>query len=120
MLARASTVLPRKLLKLAYIALIRTHLEYASLILMMVSNTNLNKLEIVQKSAARLITGSPRLAHSAPLLEMLELQSLESRRLSHALKTVNLIIDGNCHPALRDWFRFDEENRLMCSKNCSQ
>ena len=51
MLARASTVpCHGELLKLAYIALIRTHLEYASLILMMASNTNLNKLEIVQKS----------------------------------------------------------------------
>jgi hypothetical protein len=101
-LSRATPCLTEKLLKLAYTALIRSHLEYASAIVAMASGTNLHKLEVIQKMAARVITGSPRLAHSDPLLQKLGLDPLSSRRDTHLSGIVSKILLKKCHPALSD------------------
>ena len=81
-----------------------SQLEYASGLLITASKTQLEKLNRIQKSAARIILGAPRLAHSAPLIEQLGLQSLEERRMDHVFNIVRSIIEGNCHPAIRNYF----------------
>ena len=81
-LSRASATLSQKLLKLAYTALIRTQMEYASAVVSMGSNSQLKKFDIVQKAAARIIMGAPKLAQSDPLLEHL-VGLLPSLALSH-------------------------------------
>ena len=43
-------------------------------------------------------------AYSAPILESLHHESLESRRTSHIIKNVESITLGDCHPALKDIF----------------
>lgn len=50
-LRRASKSLPEQILRLAYLALVRCHLEYGSAIFASASKTNLHKLDIVQKIA---------------------------------------------------------------------
>ncbi len=111
-LARAAPCLPRSLLKQAYVALIRTHLEYCSAILTPVAKTHLKKLDVIQRSAACIIFGLPRDAHAAPLLEALQLQSLESRRQDHVVKIVSFILDGEYHPAFNKFFTAGLDGRI--------
>ena len=49
LLHRAAPSLTRDLLRLAYMALVRTHLEYCSTLLISVSSCHTTKLEVVQK-----------------------------------------------------------------------
>ena len=99
-LRRAAPCLPRELLRLAYISLIRSHLEFASAVLAPLSNTQLGKLDTIQRIAARIILGVPRDAHAAPLLDTLRLPPLELRRRQHIIDLVNKVLSGRCHPAL--------------------
>ena len=111
-LARAANWLPRDLLKLAYIALVRSHLEYCSAVLNAAAKTHLHKLDVIQKKAARIICQAPRDAHSDPLLDLLQLSSLQSRRDEHILSLVDTFIAGNTHPALRDMFEVEQDGGI--------
>jgi len=83
LLAKASLNLLRELLRMAYIGLVRSRLEYASAVFASASITQLKKLDTIQRIAARLICHLHRDAHSAPLLLSLPLSSLSSRREVH-------------------------------------
>ena len=106
MLARAAPHMPRELLRTAYIALARSHLEYASAIFMSASKTQLKKLDTIQKVASRVIYRVLRDTHSEPLLAALRLDTLESRRNEHAIKIIEAILDRSTHPALAHMFTF--------------
>lgn len=108
MLARAAPHMPRELLRLAYIALARSHLEYASAVYASASDTQLKKLDTTQKIASRVICRAPRDCHSEPLLAMLKLDSLGSRREEHVCKLVAAILEGNCHPSLTTMFERED------------
>jgi len=115
-LAKAAPYLSRELLRLAYISLIRSQLEYCSAVFGSAAPSQLRKLDTVQKISARIICGVPRDAHSAPLLESLNLESLESRRTKHVVNIVESIIDGDCHPALKDIFTVRADGLLISSR----
>ena len=123
-LARASPFLSRDLLRLAYIALVRSHLEYASVIFSTASNAQLKKLDTIQKISSRVVCSAPRDAHAAPLLQALKLDTLESRRIRHIVSLVQSVISGNCHPALHHLFLVtpygsvtnDEKSRIRIGK----
>ena len=68
------------------------------------AKTHLAKMDVVQRTAARIIFGLPRDAHAEPLLEALQLATLESRRRNRMCGIVDSIIQGDCHPAFKDWF----------------
>jgi hypothetical protein len=105
MLRRAAPFLPQELLKMAYVALIRSRLEYACGTFAPAAKTHLAKMDIIQKMASRVITGSHYLAHSAPLQDRLGLESLESRRNAHVLKLISNILDEQCHPAFLSYYK---------------
>jgi hypothetical protein len=94
----------------------------------MASKTHTEKLDRIQKAAARIISGSPRLAHSAPLLESLKLDSLQCRRERHAYKITQSAITGNCHPTIKNLFQLDNNSlitlnykpRTSFGKKCPQ
>ena len=92
MLARAAPHLPRELLRSAYIALARVHLDYSCAIFASASKSQLSKLDTVQRIAARVICQMPRDTHSEPLLKMLQLESLSSRRAAHVDKVVEAVL----------------------------
>ena len=75
-LRRIAHFLPRRLSKMFFTAIIRSHLEYASSLLVPVAKVHLDKLDIVQRKAARIICQAPSDSHADPLLDELELQSL--------------------------------------------
>ena len=111
-LRRAAPMLPKELTKLAYTALIRTHLEYGSSLFARAANTHLKKLEIIQKIAARIICQVPRQAHSAPLLEELKLQNLNERRNNHILEIVLSFMSNEKHPAFNTFFTANTDNTI--------
>src|SRR3954470_5070564 len=96
--------LPPSLLTLAYISLIRTHLEFCSATFYMAAPSHLKKLDVIQKIASRIITNSPPCTHSLPLQTLLGLETLSSRRLKHISKIVNAISTNSCHPFFRNFF----------------
>jgi len=108
-------VLPIPLRKLCFTALVRPHLEYCNLAFAGASKTNLIKLEIIQKIASRIICGVEKDAHAEPLLNKLGLSTLKERREKKILKTVNAILNGDCHPWLLDMFREDDYGLLTCN-----
>jgi hypothetical protein len=124
MLYRAAPFLPRDLLRMTYTALIRSQLEFASAVFTNAADTHLRKLDTVQKMASRTICGAARNAHSAPLLELLKLESLESRRCNHIGSIVKSIIDEKCHPAFHRYFELHEDGAVgsVCSArtNCGK
>src|SRR5437867_3291260 len=69
-------------------------------------------LEVIQKIASRIICNEKRDAHAAPLLQKLGLQSLEKRRETKILKTVDNILSNNCHPHLANMFQLDVNGQL--------
>ena len=104
MLARAAPYLSRELLRLTYVALIRSQLEYCSAVFAPAAPSQLKKLDTIQRIAARVIAGVPRDTHSEPLLHELKLDPLDVRRKTHIISRVKAMVSGDCHPAMRDIF----------------
>ena len=115
MLRKASPYLSRELLRLAYISLIRPHLEFASIILAPAAITHLRKLDVIQKIASRIICSAPSQAHSAPLQLELGLASLDSRRTDHITKFIDSILRGSCHPVFSDYFSVLDDGSITSS-----
>ena len=103
-IAQASPTLTIELRKLAYIALVRSHLENCSAVFAVASSTQLKKLDVIQTIAARIITGAHRTAHSAPLLQTLKLGSMDKRHTQHVSSLVTSILTGNSHPLMQELF----------------
>jgi hypothetical protein len=120
MLARASPEMSMNLMKLAYLAIVRSHMEYASAVFASAANTHLKKLDIVQKIASRIITGSPRDTHSQPLQDFLGLASLSSRRDDHIKKLVDDMINNESHPAFNGLFTMTEDGEAESAGGSSR
>jgi len=112
-LVKASPFLNRRLLRMAYIALVRSHLDYCGGLLMSSSATQLERLDTIQRKAARMIMQVPRDTHSAPLMEKLSLESLNDRRCKHVVSLVANILGGNCHPAFDNFFQALPDGSLV-------
>ena len=112
-LRKASPYLVRNLLRMAYVALVRSHLDYCSTILMSASATQLEKLDVIQRKAARAIMNVSRVAHSAPLLEELSLEPLSDRHFRHSLSVIQNVLCGNCHPALSEFFTLQPDDSIV-------
>lgn len=116
-LRRACKWLPRGLTLLAYQALIRSHLEYASALFVGIASTHNEKMERLQRVAARIICGADRDAHAEPLLTQLGLRSLADRRKERAIGIIEAILTGECHPALLDLVNPSPEADKLVVKN---
>ena len=112
-LAKASPFLPSELLRMAYVALIRSQLEYSNAVWSSASGTHLRRLDTVQKKASRIISHAPRGSHSEPLLAALNLDSLANRRSKHLIKIVESCAMDTYHPALNSLFNFDAGSNML-------
>jgi len=115
-IARAAPFLTIELRKLAFAALVRSHLEYCSAVFASASLTQLRKLDTIQKMGSRIITGAHRSAHSAPLIQALQLDSLEVRRSQHICSLVDSILVGSHHPLLNEMFQVLEDGSITSSQ----
>ncbi|GBM72003.1 hypothetical protein AVEN_167737-1 [Araneus ventricosus] len=75
-------------LRMTYTALIRPVLEYGYQVYQMACQTNLNKLEIVQLSTARIITGLRSCCPKAIVLYEADLQPLSMRIRNNSAKYI--------------------------------
>ena len=83
--------------KTAYISLVRSILDYGSIVWDPYLKQDVEKLEKVQKQAARFITGDYRTREEGcvtSMLQSLELSSLENRRSSNRLIFMFKIVEG--------------------------
>ena len=112
-LARASPFMSKDLLRLAYISLIRSQLEFSCAIFSSASVTQLQKLDIIQKMSSRVVCSAPRDAHAAPLLQALKLENLGDRRKAHIEKIIKSILSNSCHPALCNLFTQLNDGRIV-------
>lgn len=115
-LRRLINYLPKRLCTLFYTAIIRSHLEYASCLLHPVAKSHLDKLDTIQRKAARIICEVPSDSHADPLLQSLGLQSLHDRRIGHILKVVAKALDEDSHPSLINMFSWDTDSDELCLK----
>jgi len=119
-LRRASSYLTRDLLKLAYVSLIRSHLEYASVLFAGAAPTHLHKLDVIQKVASRIITGSDSRAHSSSLQLLLGLEPLEERRRRmRILSIIDDIKERKIHPFYQGYLEDNEatSNGIAVGRN---
>ena len=107
-LRRIACSLPRELCTLFYSSIIRSHLEFAGGLLVPVAKTHLEKLDIIQRKAARIICQTSSDSHAEPLLASLGLQSLHERRSKHMVKLVSDVLSNNCHPGLENMFNWED------------
>ena len=102
-LARAAPCLSKELRKMFYVSMIRTHIEYASVVFSTASKTQ-HKLDTRQRICTRIICGAPKDAHAAPLMSSLNIDSLEARRKSHIVDLCKQIVAEKIHPMIQDMF----------------
>ena len=94
---------PAECKKLAYIALVRSGMEYASIIWDLHTSTNSDKLEKIQRSAARWVLSSYSHTTSVTsLLEQLKLEPLQTRRRIQKLAFMYKILNGQVAVPMAD------------------
>ena len=88
---------PQECKKTAYISLVRSTMEYAATVWDPYSIADSNKLERIQRQAARFITGDYRTREDGCITNMLtklELQELQLRRTSQKLIFMYKVVEG--------------------------
>ena len=79
-----------------YITLVRPILEYASSVWDPSTKENIEKLEQIQKRAARFITGEySQLTRVTPIVKSLNLETLEERRTKSKLVIIHKALNSN-------------------------
>ena len=117
MLARTAAMLPTSILRTVYISLIRSHLESCSGVWASAASSHLHKLDIIQKRAARIILQKPRNTHAAPLQQILNLETLTTRRHRHIKHIVQQCLNNTYNPALDELFSWNANESCMSYNN---
>ncbi|KAI8511854.1 hypothetical protein Bbelb_109540 [Branchiostoma belcheri] len=95
LLEKLKSKLPREAMEIAYNTLVRTKLEYASVLLSNISTTAAKSLEQVQYHAGRLVSGAMARTPHGKLLEELEWDSLATRRDFNRLVIMYKLVSGS-------------------------
>ena len=108
---------PKECKKNAYIALVRSKLEYGCVVWDPYVQRDIDRLERVQRSAARFITGDYHSRHDGAVTDMiqnLELLPLQERRRHHRLTFLYKIVKGHI-PAINidDYLKQQRQKRTI-------
>ncbi|KAI8484174.1 hypothetical protein Bbelb_381280 [Branchiostoma belcheri] len=95
LLSKLQSKLPREALETAYNTLVRSKLEYASILLCNIGTTASTTLEQVQYHAGRLVSGAMARTPRVKLLEELEWDSLATRRDYNRLLLMYRLVSGS-------------------------
>ncbi|KAI8493036.1 hypothetical protein Bbelb_290400 [Branchiostoma belcheri] len=101
LLSKLQRKLPREALETAYNTLVRTKLEYASVLFSNIGTTSCKTLEQVQYQAGRLVSGAMARTPRLKLLEELEWDSLAARRDYNRLLIMYKLVSGSVPPHLQ-------------------
>ena len=99
-MTRFKYILDRRSLERIYISNIRPIMEYGDAIWAGGNQTDLDRLEMVQKDAARVVTGATARCSTALLMKDVAWAPLQSRRRSHRLTLFFKIVNGLSPPYL--------------------
>ncbi len=103
-LNRTKHLLDLKALKLLYYSLFHSHLLYCNIIFSLISQTNTNRISILQKKAIRTITNSTYNAHTPPLFLALKILPFEKIILLNQSLFMHTIQYQYCHTSFKDVF----------------
>ena len=92
--------LPKEVTSKLYRALVQPHLDYCDVAWSPKTCKQIDKLERVQKLAARLVTGAPKTARTAELYSQLRWSTLEQRRKYHTATYVFKVLNKLSPPYL--------------------
>ena len=111
---------PLECRKTAYISLVRSTMEYGGIVWDPYTETNINKLERIQKQAARFITGDYKSREEGcvtNMLNKLELQDLKGRRTSQKLIFLYKVVEGLV-PAIEpeDYLKRSRQRRAITAR----
>ena len=112
-LYRSSFILERDPLLLLYNVLILSHINYCCLVWGMTFPTLVNKIEILQKKAVRIITGIGCIAHSEPLFKELKVLKAKDIAKQQALILIHKKIKGALPSSLEHLFHKNEQHTYV-------
>ena len=98
---------PRKVKIQAYKSLVRPHVEYCSSVWDPHTNRNIQKIEAIQRRAARFITNNySRESSVSAMLKEIQLPSLQDRRLNQRIIMMHKIVHNHVDLNLEDYLKF--------------
>ena len=98
------TSFPKKILKMIYMAIIHSHINYCNLIWGSADKSNLQPILLLQKKAVRLISMSGYLDESQPLFKSLEILSIYQNYILNCSLFAHKCIHQNLFPQFKQKF----------------
>jgi hypothetical protein len=109
MLNRVKNILPQKALQTLYHSLFHSHLTYCATLTNCTSRANVEGIFKLQKKAIRIVTKSPRLAHTDPIFKKHNVLTFHQVILKAQLLFMHSIFHGYAPPSFTGhWMRNDE------------
>jgi hypothetical protein len=112
LIKKARFILPLSAMKTLYTALFHSHLLYCTNIVSITSQSNINKIHIVQKKAIRVITNSPYNAHTNPLFKQLRILPFPSLIKFRKLQFMHAVYNNYCNESFAGIWIKNEHRRI--------
>ena len=115
LISRVRYFLTWKQLLLLYNALFLPYINYCCMIFSNTYSTSITKIQNLQKRVIRLIDGSERLAHTAPIFKKLKILRLTDIGKQQSLLLLHRKLNGTLPSALDSFFTLTEPDRVTRS-----
>ena len=114
---RLSSFLPLNILRLLYCSLILPYLSYCNIVWGNTYSSHLNKLNILQKKAIRIISGAPPLSHSSHLFLNLNILKFPDINVTQQLTFVYSALHSILPNHLTNMFVFNNSIHNYCTRS---
>jgi hypothetical protein len=109
---KARFILPLTALKTLYTAMFHSHLLYCTNIVSITSQTNINKIFLIQKKAIRVITNSVYNAHTNPLFQQLRILPFPNLIRFRKLQFMHSVYNNYCSESFSTIWIKNEHRRI--------